>query len=154
MSRSMQELCWASRCASVAGRMWGVDHRWILDRHLHVLHADGTNATGWILVWVPVCKWSENPINWTRINLVLMNGIGALNEMYNWHRCLSPRILAQIVAGFISFGVLHTHTKGFEPWQWSDFPYLLPPALSDRSQAHDHHWYDDSDPCHLILVSL
>ncbi|KAI0066397.1 MFS general substrate transporter [Artomyces pyxidatus] len=25
---------------------------------------------------------------------------------------------AQIVSGFISFGSLHIHTKGFEPWQW------------------------------------
>ncbi|KAG2130369.1 MFS general substrate transporter [Suillus clintonianus] len=25
---------------------------------------------------------------------------------------------AQIIAGFISFGVLHIDTKGFEPWQW------------------------------------
>ncbi|KAG2144010.1 MFS general substrate transporter [Suillus cothurnatus] len=25
---------------------------------------------------------------------------------------------AQIIAGFISFGVLHINTKGFEPWQW------------------------------------
>ncbi|KAH7882087.1 MFS general substrate transporter [Phlebopus sp. FC_14] len=25
---------------------------------------------------------------------------------------------AQIISGFISFGTLHIHTKGFEPWQW------------------------------------
>ncbi|PFH54029.1 hypothetical protein AMATHDRAFT_53809 [Amanita thiersii Skay4041] len=25
---------------------------------------------------------------------------------------------AQIISGFISFGVLHIKTKGFEPWQW------------------------------------
>jgi len=25
---------------------------------------------------------------------------------------------AQIISGFISFGSLHIHTKGFEPWQW------------------------------------
>ncbi|KAF8256528.1 major facilitator superfamily domain-containing protein [Lactarius quietus] len=26
--------------------------------------------------------------------------------------------VAQIVSGFISFGILHTHSSGFEPWQW------------------------------------
>ncbi|KAF8259251.1 MFS general substrate transporter [Lactarius quietus] len=26
--------------------------------------------------------------------------------------------VAQIISGFISFGVLHTHSSGFEPWQW------------------------------------
>ncbi|KAG1725804.1 MFS general substrate transporter [Suillus paluster] len=25
---------------------------------------------------------------------------------------------AQIISGFVSFGVLHINTKGFEPWQW------------------------------------
>jgi len=25
---------------------------------------------------------------------------------------------AQIISGFISFGTLHIHTSGFEPWQW------------------------------------
>jgi len=25
---------------------------------------------------------------------------------------------SQIITGFLSFGVLHTHTSGFEPWQW------------------------------------
>ncbi|KAF7800177.1 hypothetical protein EIP86_011424 [Pleurotus ostreatoroseus] len=25
---------------------------------------------------------------------------------------------AQIISGFLSFGSLHIHTKGFEPWQW------------------------------------
>jgi len=25
---------------------------------------------------------------------------------------------SQIVTGFLSFGVLHTHSHGFEPWQW------------------------------------
>ncbi|THH32217.1 hypothetical protein EUX98_g1977 [Antrodiella citrinella] len=25
---------------------------------------------------------------------------------------------AQIISGFISFGTLHVHTAGFEPWQW------------------------------------
>jgi hypothetical protein len=50
MSCSMQELYWASCCAHVAGRLWGVDHCWILDRQLHVLHTDGTNITSWLLV--------------------------------------------------------------------------------------------------------
>ncbi|OJA17948.1 hypothetical protein AZE42_08561 [Rhizopogon vesiculosus] len=27
-------------------------------------------------------------------------------------------ILAQIISGFISFGVLHIETGGFKPWQW------------------------------------
>jgi hypothetical protein len=26
--------------------------------------------------------------------------------------------IAQIISGFISFGTLHIHTKGFAPWQW------------------------------------
>ncbi|KAG2088376.1 major facilitator superfamily domain-containing protein [Suillus discolor] len=26
--------------------------------------------------------------------------------------------IAQIISGFISFGTLHIHTSGFEPWQW------------------------------------
>ncbi|KAI0059498.1 MFS general substrate transporter [Artomyces pyxidatus] len=26
--------------------------------------------------------------------------------------------IAQIISGFISFGTLHIHTGGFEPWQW------------------------------------
>jgi ACS family allantoate permease-like MFS transporter len=26
--------------------------------------------------------------------------------------------IAIIVMGFISYGVLHTHTKDFRPWQW------------------------------------
>jgi len=26
---------------------------------------------------------------------------------------------AVIILGFISFGILHTHTPNFAPWQWS-----------------------------------
>ena len=29
-------------------------------------------------------------------------------------------VSAQIIFGFISFGTLHIHTSGFEPWQWYD----------------------------------
>ncbi|EIN05062.1 MFS general substrate transporter [Punctularia strigosozonata HHB-11173 SS5] len=32
---------------------------------------------------------------------------------------------AQIISGFISFGALHIHTKGFEPWQWHVSPQLM-----------------------------
>jgi ACS family allantoate permease-like MFS transporter len=45
------------------------------------------------------------------------------------HRAPAPALLtheptvlmngtAQIIAGFLSFGALHIHTHGFEPWQW------------------------------------
>ena len=46
---------------------------------------------------------------------------------WNWFESqvsLALRILtdgaAQIIASFISFGTLHIHTSGFEPWQWYD----------------------------------
>jgi hypothetical protein len=29
-------------------------------------------------------------------------------------------VAAKIISGFISFGTLHLHTTGFEPWQWYD----------------------------------
>lgn len=51
-------------------------------------------------------------INTERILLVLMNGV------------------AIIVMGFISYGVLHTHTKNFMPWQW----YYFSPANDEHSR--------------------
>ena len=29
-------------------------------------------------------------------------------------------VAATVISGFISFGTLHIHTSGFEPWQWYD----------------------------------
>ena len=53
----------------------------------------------------------------TMASIVLMNGIGkALFCQYL--ATSSPILLAQIISGFISFGALHTKTKGFAPWQW------------------------------------
>ncbi|OJA19854.1 hypothetical protein AZE42_09920 [Rhizopogon vesiculosus] len=40
--------------------------------------------------------------------------------------------VAQIISGFISFGVLHIKAAWFEPWQWSDL-YFVIPSLSNRS---------------------
>lgn len=47
-------------------------------------------------------------------------------DEWNWYVCFlrvakSTRLkirIAQIISGFISFGSLHIHTPGFEPWQW------------------------------------
>ncbi|KAJ6624530.1 major facilitator superfamily domain-containing protein [Mycena sp. CBHHK59/15] len=46
---------------------------------------------------------------------------------------------AVIFLGFVAFGVLHTNTHNFMPWQWS---------------ANAHHWLDHSCYVHLILVLL
>ncbi|KAJ3546254.1 hypothetical protein NM688_g5536 [Phlebia brevispora] len=35
-----------------------------------------------------------------------------------WFLMNGTDVEAQIISGFISFGSLHIHTKGFEPWQW------------------------------------
>jgi ACS family allantoate permease-like MFS transporter len=37
---------------------------------------------------------------------------------------------AQIISGFISFGTLHIHTTGFQPWQWYDQVLHLTDALT------------------------
>lgn len=38
---------------------------------------------------------------------------------------------AQIISGFLSFGSLHIHTSGFEPWQWYvSYPRLASAAYS------------------------
>ena len=49
------------------------------------------------------------------------------NSSDEWNRSeslvyLPPHTLIEvaaiIISGFISFGTLHIHTSGFEPWQW------------------------------------
>jgi hypothetical protein len=39
-------------------------------------------------------------------------------------------VSGQIIIGFISFGSLHIHTTGFEPWQWYDQVKHLTNALT------------------------
>lgn len=48
-----------------------------------------------------------------------MNGTGAplFASEQSEHHLLTCKS-AQIMSGFISFGTLHIHTEGFEPWQW------------------------------------
>ena len=48
-----------------------------------------------------------------------MNGTGSKVKVFLPLRILTD-VAAQIIDGFISFGVLHIHTSGFEPWQWYD----------------------------------
>ncbi|KAF8480338.1 MFS general substrate transporter [Russula ochroleuca] len=47
----------------------------------------------------------------------LMNGTG-LEFKFFYRLPTLMDVAAQIISGFISFGTLHIHTKGFEPWQW------------------------------------
>ena len=48
-------------------------------------------------------------------------------DEWNWFECricsasqTLIEVAAQIISGFISFGALHIHTAGFQPWQWLD----------------------------------
>jgi ACS family allantoate permease-like MFS transporter len=63
--------------------------------------------------------------------------------------------VAIILMGFISFGVLHTHTKNFKPWQWQVLLHACFITVSDISlKADDHHGYLDLFDFNRILVSL
>ncbi|KAI0284710.1 MFS general substrate transporter [Russula aff. rugulosa BPL654] len=50
-------------------------------------------------------------------------GLMVVSSMFYTRREHTARVgywyvAAQIISGFLSFGSLHTHTTGFEPWQW------------------------------------
>ena len=75
---------------------------------------------------------------------------------WNWFECqvfLSSQTLidvtGQVIIGFISFGSLHIHTTGLEPWQW----YVQVQHFIDALiffQAYDHH--RDTYPYHGTVV--
>ena len=61
---------------------------------------------------------------------------------------------AVIVLGFISFGVLHTTTDNFEPWQWFG-RFLLPYGfllIKAMHQAFHYHGIDDTRGGYCVLV--
>jgi hypothetical protein len=58
-----------------------------------------------------------------------MNGTG-LEFKFFYRLPTLMDVAAQIISGFISFGTLHIHTKGFEPWQWYGQVQLLINALT------------------------
>ena len=72
----------------------------IYDHYIHVLHPRRTNETNWILVWVFPTKSLIVQLTWQQPNQVAFNGV------------------AIIFLGFLSFGILHTTTSDFMPWQW------------------------------------
>ncbi|KAH9049317.1 MFS general substrate transporter [Lactarius hengduanensis] len=78
---------------------------------------EGSITAGFMIVSSMFYTRSEHT---ARVGIVLMNGT------------------AQIISGFISFGSLHIHTGGFEPWQWNTYTHhggslLLPVPDSPTS---------------------
>ena len=57
------------------------------------------------------------PVPYPLIDLMVGTG---LNSVSNSVSQTLINVVAQIFSGFISFGSLHIHTGGFEPWQWYD----------------------------------
>lgn len=48
---------------------------------------------------------------------------------------------AQIVSGFLSFGVLHIETHGFAPWQWF---FIITGVITLATAAAFFMWFPDS----------
>ncbi|KAG8710878.1 hypothetical protein FRC11_004016 [Ceratobasidium sp. 423] len=48
---------------------------------------------------------------------------------------------AQIISGFLSFGVLHIETRGFAPWQWF---FIITGAITLATAAAYFMWFPDS----------
>ena len=69
------------------------------------------------------CKWRDRFLT-TRVTYLPSNSFNGWNWfefcVYDSASQTLINIVAQIFSGFISFGSLHIHTGGFEPWQWYD----------------------------------
>lgn len=105
---------WRTFCCTIySWDVWRSHHSRVPHRDVDVLYKTGADRPRWLLVWVQKFIYREVSegfnarqrsretdifIYW--ITAVLMNGF------------------AVIVLGFIAFGVLHTSTENFEPWQW------------------------------------
>ncbi len=50
LSCRLQELCRPVRRAPYPGNVRGINHSWLLDCQLNVLHSQGTDVARWILV--------------------------------------------------------------------------------------------------------
>lgn len=115
LPRSLPQLRRTLRRAPHLGHVRGIDYRRLHDRQFHVLHQNGADPSCRILVYV---------IRPFRIS-VFLTFDNSFDER-NWYVCRlraarATRLkmcIAQIISGFISFGSLHIHTPGFEPWQW------------------------------------
>jgi hypothetical protein len=60
---------------------------------------------------------------------------------------------AVIILGFISYGLLYTHTASFMPWQWWVTILRDAGAVPYRShKAHDYHRYHHIDHLRALLV--
>jgi hypothetical protein len=81
-----------------------------------------------------------------------MKGTGSKFKSLYLLRILTD-VAAQIISGFLSFGSLHIHTTGFEPWQWYDQAQHLTNALTFL-KVYDHH--GGTYPHHgaIVLVSI
>lgn len=52
---------------------------------------------------------------------------------------ISHSMIAEITSGFLSFGILHIKTRGFEPWQWYQVSRCFLWNRLNFEQAHDRH---------------
>jgi hypothetical protein len=116
LSCSLQELCQSICCSTVVRHVRGINHCRVHDHHLDVLYEKRADPQSWLLVCVGILFILSRKCL-TKACTVLMNGTGKLSPPVSVFKHLTD-VPAQIISGFISFGVLHTKTKGFEPWQW------------------------------------
>lgn len=62
---------------------------------------------------------------------------------------------AVIILGFIAFGVLHTTTHNFMPWQWCASSLLeTSHTLTESAQVDDHYRNCNPNYIRLVLVLL
>lgn len=57
---------------------------------------------------------------------------------------------AQIISGFLSFGVLHIKTNGFAPWQWF---MIITGAITFATAIAYLLWFPDSPATAWFLTS-
>jgi len=92
-----------------------VYHGGLHDRHYNVLHTERAGCSRFLLVWVASINGYLSVLPLHRE--VSMNGVGLWPFFWSPSQILT-RVAAIIVSGFISFGALHIHAAGLEPWQW------------------------------------
>jgi len=83
-----------------------------------------------------------------------MNGTGALSKYNVWCCRLSQQLSSTNHLWFHQLWYFAYQYKRVSTVAMVWYSFSLVHTFSDRSQAHDHHWFNNVDPCHFILVSL
>jgi hypothetical protein len=112
------------------GDVWGMHHGRFHDCHSHVLHSKRAKPTCGILVYVSSIRCIRQQVHWCLV-AVLMNGTGLSRHIHISLPVPSCLALAQIISGFLSFGVLHITKSTLHPWQWCCLGCWL----------WEHHWW-------------